>query len=134
MALYKRKVQKQPLDVFCKKGVFKNFTKFAGKHLCQSFFFNKVAGVSLRTTASEGTLRMKLIRSEKTSYFNVMYCILYILSWTKSWLYKFISGINLLIENKNSVWLSDQRYVTETLAMKSLKLGFHYGLTRINKS
>ena len=134
MALYKRKVQKQPLDVFYKKGVFKNFTKFAGKHLCQSFFFNKVAGVSLRTTASEGTLRMKLIRSEKTSYFNVIYCILYILSWTKSWLYKFISGINLLIENKNSVWLSDQRYVTETLAMKSLKLGFHYGLTRVNKS
>ena len=26
------------------KGVLRNFTKFAGKHLCQSFFFNKVAG------------------------------------------------------------------------------------------
>ena len=30
--------------VFCKKGVLKNFTKFTGKHLCQSLFFNKVAG------------------------------------------------------------------------------------------
>ena len=26
------------------KGVLINFTKFAGKHLCQSLFFNKVAG------------------------------------------------------------------------------------------
>ena len=32
-------------EVFCKKGVLKNFTKFIGKHLCQSLFFNKVAGV-----------------------------------------------------------------------------------------
>ena len=30
--------------VFCKKGVLKNFAKFTGKHLCQSLFFNKVAG------------------------------------------------------------------------------------------
>ena len=27
-----------------KKGVLRNFTKFTGKHLCQSLFFNKVAG------------------------------------------------------------------------------------------
>ena len=27
-----------------KKGAFKNFAKFTGKHLCQSVFFNKVAG------------------------------------------------------------------------------------------
>ena len=26
-----------------KNGVLKNFTKFTGKHLCQSLFFNKVA-------------------------------------------------------------------------------------------
>ena len=32
-------------EVFCKKGVLKNFTKCTGKHLCQSFFFNKVAGL-----------------------------------------------------------------------------------------
>ena len=30
-------------EVFCKKGVLRNFTKFTGKHLCQSFFLNKVA-------------------------------------------------------------------------------------------
>ena len=30
--------------VFFKKGFMKNFEKITGKHLCQSFFFNKVAG------------------------------------------------------------------------------------------
>ena len=33
-------------EVFCKKGVIRNFTKFIGKHLCQSLFFNKVAGLA----------------------------------------------------------------------------------------
>ena len=32
-------------EVFCKKGVLRNFTKFTGKHLRQSLFFNKVAGL-----------------------------------------------------------------------------------------
>ena len=32
-----------------KKGVFKNFAKFIGKHLCQSLFFNKVAGLKPET-------------------------------------------------------------------------------------
>ena len=31
-------------EVFCKKGVLRNFAKFTGKHLYQSLFFNKVAG------------------------------------------------------------------------------------------
>ena len=34
-------------EVFCKKGVFRNFTKFTGKHLRHSLFFNKVAGLRL---------------------------------------------------------------------------------------
>ena len=32
-------------DVFYKKGALRNFAKFTGKHLCQSLFFNKVAGL-----------------------------------------------------------------------------------------
>ena len=27
------------------RGVLRNFTKFTGKHVCQSLFFNKVAGL-----------------------------------------------------------------------------------------
>ena len=29
-------------NMFCKKGVLRNFAKFTGKYLCQSLFFNKV--------------------------------------------------------------------------------------------
>ena len=35
--------------MFCKKGVLRNFAKFTGKHLCQSLFFNKVAGLKPAT-------------------------------------------------------------------------------------
>ena len=38
-------VQKQPPQLFFKKGVLKNFANFTGKHLCWSLFFNKVAGL-----------------------------------------------------------------------------------------
>ena len=31
-------------EVFCKKGVLRNFAKLTGKHLRQSLFFNKLAG------------------------------------------------------------------------------------------
>ena len=31
-----------------RKGFLRNFAKFTGKHLCQSLFFNKVAGLSLQ--------------------------------------------------------------------------------------
>ena len=34
-------------EVFCEKGVLINFAKFTGKHLCQSLFFNKVAGACI---------------------------------------------------------------------------------------
>ena len=32
-------------EVFCKKGVLRNFAKITVKHPCQSLFFNKVAGL-----------------------------------------------------------------------------------------
>ena len=32
-------------EVFCKKGVLRKFTKFTGRHSCQSLFFNNVAGL-----------------------------------------------------------------------------------------
>ena len=37
-------------EVFCKKGVLRNFAKFTGKHLCQNLFLNKVAGLRLYRT------------------------------------------------------------------------------------
>ena len=32
--------------MFCKKRCFKSFAKFTGKQLCQSLFFNRIAGIS----------------------------------------------------------------------------------------
>ena len=40
-------LQKQRPEVFCKKGVLRNFTKVTGKQLCLSLFLNKVAGLRL---------------------------------------------------------------------------------------
>ena len=31
-------------NVFCQKGLLRNFSKFTRNHLCRSLFFNKVAG------------------------------------------------------------------------------------------
>ena len=36
---------KQPPEMFCKKRFLRNFAKFTGKHLFQSLFFNKFAGL-----------------------------------------------------------------------------------------
>ena len=40
------KVRSSRPEVFCKKGVLRNFAKFTGKHLCQSLFFNEVTSLS----------------------------------------------------------------------------------------
>ena len=46
-------MQKKPPEVFCKKGVLKNLSKFTGKHLCQSLVFNKVAGATCKVTVAQ---------------------------------------------------------------------------------
>ena len=33
-------------EVFCRKGVLRNFAKFTDKHLCQSLFLNKVEALA----------------------------------------------------------------------------------------
>ena len=40
--------KKQSTEVFCKKGILRNFAKFTGKHLCQRLLFNKVASLGLQ--------------------------------------------------------------------------------------
>ena len=47
------KRQKQPPKCSVKKGVLRNFGKFTGKHLCQSLFFNKVAGFIKKETLTQ---------------------------------------------------------------------------------
>ena len=40
-------------EVFCEKGVLRNFAKFTGKHLCHSLFFNKVTGLRPATLSKK---------------------------------------------------------------------------------
>ena len=40
-------------EMFSKKGVLRNFAKFTGKHLCQSLFINKVAGLRRATLSKK---------------------------------------------------------------------------------
>ena len=53
-------VRSSRLEVFCKKSVLKNFTKFTGKHPCQSLLFNKVAGLRPKTLLKKKTLAQTL--------------------------------------------------------------------------
>ena len=43
------KVRNSLPEVFCRKVDLKNVSKFTRKHLCQSLFLNKVAGLSPET-------------------------------------------------------------------------------------
>ena len=47
-----------------KKGVLRNFTKFTGKQLCQSLFFNKVAGLRLQVALSS-VIKCVVLKNEK---------------------------------------------------------------------
>ena len=42
-------------EVFCQKGILRNFAKFAGKHLCQSLLFHKVAAGNFIKKRDSGT-------------------------------------------------------------------------------
>ena len=43
--IFEQRVRSSRPDIICKKCVLGNFTKFTGKHLRRSLYFNKVAGL-----------------------------------------------------------------------------------------
>ena len=63
--------EEKPLEEFCKNVVLRNFAKFTGKHLCQSLFFNKVAGLAkfLRTPPGDCFQSLKRM-SDKFQFFS----------------------------------------------------------------
>ena len=56
-----------------KKGVLRNFTKFTAKRLCQSLFFNKVAGLRPATVLKKRLWRRSFLvnfaKFLRTSFF-----------------------------------------------------------------
>ena len=64
----KLKNQKQLTEVFCKKGVLKNFADFKGKHLCRRLLFIKV--VALRpATFSKRELQQRCFTVNFAKFF-----------------------------------------------------------------
>ena len=97
-----------------KKGVLRNFKKFTGKHLCQSLFFNKVAGLKdtfftehLLTTASENL-------GKHFNVFNVFVATaenlnkLFSMPWTFTYIHIFICFI---FESLRACWSWCYSYV-----------------------
>ena len=64
--------EKQSPEVFCEKGILRNFSKFTGKHLCQSLSFNKAAGLPkfIRTRFLTENLRA----TTSKVYFRIKFC------------------------------------------------------------
>ena len=54
-------------EVFCKKDVLRNFAKFTGRQLCESRFFNKIAGVVPETLSQ--VFSCEFIEISKTTFF-----------------------------------------------------------------
>ena len=61
-----KEYQKQPSEVFFKESC--SFAKFTVKHLCQSLFFNKVAGLSLKKNLKVYVLVKQTIRIRHNAY------------------------------------------------------------------
>ena len=63
-----------------KKVVLENFTKFTGKHLCQSFFFNKTAGLRpatlLKKEILDRTFTVNFVKFLRTAFYiqHLWYC------------------------------------------------------------
>ena len=64
-------------EVFYKKSVLRNFAKFTGKHMCQSLFFNKVAGTLLKKGLWHRRFLVNFAKFLRTSfYIEHFWCLL----------------------------------------------------------
>ena len=65
-------VRSSHLEVFCEKGVLKNFAKFTKKHLCQSLFWIKLqpSGLYIYWKRDSGTGIFLWILLNKNTFFN----------------------------------------------------------------
>ena len=77
VSIFFKKYRSSRPKVFCKISVLRNFTKFRGKHLCQSPFFNKVAAEHLWWLLLNVTILFDQMQPKiKKSLFNISINIL----------------------------------------------------------
>ena len=93
-------------DVFCKTGIFKNFAKFKRKHLCQSLFFNKAAGLRPAILLKKRLCYIQMFSCEFCEIFKNTYfhrTPLVTANWSKNYIsFLFILPFTLLFILKNS--------------------------------
>ena len=80
--------------MFCEKSVLRNFAKFVRKHLCQSVFFNKVAGAACNFIKRETLAQVfscEFCKISKNTFFYrtppvaaSLFCKTKILRWSSS--------------------------------------------------
>ena len=85
--------QEAVVQVLCKKGALRNFAKFTGKHLCQSLFFNKVAGLRPATLLKKRFWHMRFpvnfAKFQRTSFLTEHLWWLLLLTHQVVYIYKF---------------------------------------------
>ena len=105
-------------EVFCKRGVLKNFSKFTGKHLCQSLFLDKVAGLRQVFSCefcqiSKNTFfyRTPLVASSETWRTGEKGTLLQVLSWENLQIFLDSYSVELLqtwhgkmLSKKKDIW------------------------------
>ena len=72
-------VRSSRLEVFCEKGVLRNFAKFTGNHLRQTLFLNKVAGLRPQavTQVSETLTFLRTPFHTEHLWWLLLFCVLY---------------------------------------------------------
>ena len=94
-------------EVFCKKGVLRNLTKFTGKHLCQSLFFNKVAGLRPATLLKKRLWHkcfpVNFVKFLRTPFFieHLWWLLLYIVLFTCQIVAHSVASLQLALASKS---------------------------------
>ena len=101
-------------EVFCEKGVLENFSKFTGKNLNRSLFFNKVGGQVYSCEFREifknaffiEHLRWLLLNNDtKTTSLTLLWCIWWAWFHSAYWSGVFISNCKCVIVNSEQVFV-----------------------------
>ena len=101
--------QKQPLEVFYKKGVIRNFAKFTGKHLCQRVLFDKVAGLRtaplLKRTVRHRSFPVNFAKFLRTPFFTQYLLLLYLMVYWDYGSWKLIKNLRAFFYFKSGMWI-----------------------------
>ena len=105
-----------------RKGVLRNFAKFTGKHLCQSLFFHKVAGLSPATLLNmwlwHRCLPVIFPKFLRTPFLqNTSWRLLLNLHYGRFFFFFFFEFTNVLIEKHTKI---------KEMSITSAKLSYQY--------